>query len=196
MSMNDTDHPSAETPPATDTGERTTVGCTTQSSTALERTPGGQPSNQNAFKHGLRSRRLFALGELPDSMRACAKSATALRLALERAILDRHGEISLTAAATISTAARWERHVGVCGHLLRAAEQDASLPAAERRAAIERLSEKMARGSAERDRAIERLHLERKPDDWIDALYSMPATERSPATAVGDVAGNNGASPA
>jgi hypothetical protein len=167
--------------PTADTGERTAIERTT-----LARTSDGRTERKRLTR--------LALGELPADMRGAGKSAAALRLALESAVVEAHGSISLTHACLIATASRWERHGAVASWLFRLHSADMTHD--------QRLtySREIARASAERDKAIERLRLERDP---LASLYGPifdipPATHAEPASnaAVGDVAGNNGASPA
>lgn len=180
MSDSDTDHPGLQTPPATDTGERTTMP-----STPTARTADGRTERKRLTR--------LALGELPANMRGAGKTAGKLRLALEAAVIDRHGDIDLVRAGLIVTACRWERHAAIAGWLLR--------QHAETMTHAERLtySREIARASAERDKAVAALKLEQTAADVFDALYATPPitdvppaadARRSPATSVGDVAGN------
>lgn len=154
--------------PASGTGgtppEATPPCGTPPEATGHARNRGGAPAgNRNALRHGLyaASHRL-TLGTLPDGLRSVQDDAYAFRAAIEAAVVDAHGAISLTNACLIATASRWERHGALCLRWLR--EQHGELAPGERLS----FSREIARASAERDKAIERLRLERTTGDWYD----------------------------
>lgn len=192
------DHiPTPETPTAADTAERTAIERTPQTRTRKTRTGGGQLANANATTHGLRSRQpltRLALGTLPKSMRRVEIEARDFRAALEASVIDRHGEIDLPKAGLIATAAAWQRHSALCVRWLR--EHAETMTHAERLS----YSREIATASANRDKAVAALKLERTAADVFDALYATPAiadvppaagAERSPNGAVGDVAADS-----
>jgi hypothetical protein len=176
MTTETTDNTPDETPTPADTGERAPPERTT-----LARTSDGRTERKRLTR--------LALGELPADMRGAGRTATRLRLALEAAVIDRHGSITLSQACLISTAARWERHGAVSGWLLR---QHAESMTHDQRLTYSR---EIARASAERDKAIERLRLERDPlASLYGPIFDIPhATDapRSPATSAGDVAADS-----
>jgi len=108
----------------------------------------------------------LALTRLPASARQAQDEALALRRKLERAVVAAHGQVSLTQAAAISTAARWEATSRIAAHWL---SERADTMSDECRLSYLR---EIARASAERDRSIARLAL---PVDKIltaaDILY-------------------------
>lgn len=156
---------------ANDSGDGTTLSSTTFSSTADGRTERKRLTR-------------LALGELPATMRGAGKTASRLRLALEAAVAERHGEIDLVHAGLIVTACRWERHAAIASWLFR--RDFATLTAGERLT----YSREIARASAERDKAVASLRLERTAADVFDVLYStpLPSVDTSLAPATGDAA--------
>ncbi|MGE0760613.1 MAG: hypothetical protein AB7O38_26615 [Pirellulaceae bacterium] len=140
---------------------------------------GGAPAgNGNAVRHGLTA------GTLPKGAAYIARSTGQFRTALEGAIVERKGEISLHDAAVIQTAIRWERHALLVQRWLRRELADLS---PDQRLAFSR---DVARASAERDKCLKILGLDRDArSDIFDALYSetlptatttqRPAEERS-----------------
>lgn len=162
---------------------------------------GGAPSgNANALQHGLRGSPDVAacrlvLGTLtrkrrPDDSpaeiaqrRALAKveeQARQFRVAVEQAVLDAHGSISLTHACLIATAARWERHGLLALRWLR--ERHDALDDSQRLA----YSKAIAEASERRDKAIAALRLERKPTDWWDDYYAGRTATPAAITDDGD----------
>lgn len=138
-----------------DTTARTAVPGTT-----LYRTSDGRTERKRLTR--------LALGELPSSMRGAGKTSAKLRLALEGAVIERHGEIDLVHAGLIVTACRWERHAAIASWLFR--RDFASMTAGERLT----YSREIARASAERDKAVAALRLTRNEQDILDALYAAP----------------------
>lgn len=147
---------------------------------------GGAPAgNANRLTHGLDSHRLI-LGSLtrrrrgsdtPEqtaerrSLAKVEQQALAFRATLEQAVVETHGSISLTHACLVATASRWERHAMLALRWLR--EQHAELTAAERLT----YSREIATASANRDKAIERLRLDKEQSDWYgDYLAGRTAT--------------------
>lgn len=174
------------------------------------RSKGGAPvGNSNALTHSLRSHRLI-LGKLTRRKRAgetaaeqqarrslakVEQQAADFRAMLEHAVIDVHGSISLAHACTLATAARWERHAMLALRWLR--ERHDALDDAQRLA----FSREIARASAERDKAIERLKLERDTtaDAFaaIDAAIANQSTETANPTtdATGDAVDAHNANP-
>lgn len=120
---------------------------------------GGPPKgSQNAIRHGMLA------GKLPKKLEWVEKKANAFRRRLEAAVEASRGEegISLTDAAVINTATKWERHAMLAQYWLR--EQEATLSAGDRL----RFSEAIAKASDNRDRNIRSLGLDAKPlAPWV-----------------------------
>jgi hypothetical protein len=93
-----------------------------------------------------------------------------LHAALEDAVLTRRNEVDLHDAAVIQTAVRWERHALLCQRWLRHA--DGTLTADQRLA----FSREIARASAERDKCIRLLGLDRRDAATITASLYAAAT--------------------
>lgn len=176
-----------ESTAATDTGERTDLAPTIQERTSQGRTS-DQTGNVKGVRHGLKSNPALgslrlAMGNLPKGMRKVELAALSFRKALEAAVADRHGCISLVHALAVNTAARWERHAALCLRWLR--EHEKELTHGERLA----YSREIAQASGYRDKAVAQLRLDAAAIDAIAALYrdvdptpaSMP--ERSPTAA-------------
>lgn len=125
---------------------------------------GGAPrGNANRLSHGLYGQSYqLVLGKLPKSLGRVEDDAYAFRSAVEAAVVERHGEISLTNACLVATASRWERHGLLALRWLR--ERHDALDDAQRLA----YSKAIAEASERRDKAIERLALDTDPttDAW------------------------------
>lgn len=170
------------------------------------RSKGGAPAgNSNHLTHGLASR--LVLGKLTrrkhanetpaeqQARRALAKveqQAAGFRAALTVAARDVHGTLSLARECLIQTAARWERHALLATRWLR--ERHDFMDDAQRLA----FSREIARASAERDKAIAGLRLDRSVIsalwDTLDATardtdptedYARPVPADAPAKPVG-----------
>lgn len=111
---------------------------------------GGQPGNRNNLRHGLKA------GQLPADAKYIEHRMNHFRRQLEGMVLDAKGEVSLPDAAYIQTAIRWERHAALAQRWL-TKQHDELKP--EQRLAFSR---EIARASAERDKAIAALDLERQ----------------------------------
>lgn len=147
-----------------------------------QRSKGGAPiGNTNRLMHGLHSHRLV-LGKLTrrklagetdaerQSRRSLAKveqQAAQFRAALEQAVTEVHGSISLTMACLVNTAARWERHAMLALRWLR--ERHDALDDAQRLA----YSKSIAEASERRDRAITNLKLGIDAVNTIDAAFRI-----------------------
>lgn len=95
----------------------------------------------------------LALGKLPADLVRVERSANQFRKMLEKAVVEACGEIDLTAALAINTAAKWHRHSDLALRWLR--DHGDRMDDAERL----KYSREVARASAERDKAVERLRL-------------------------------------
>lgn len=124
---------------------------------------GAPKGNRNHLRHGLRA------GKLPLDCQHVEQACNLLRRQLEDAVIASKGEVSLTDAAAILTATKWERHSQLALRWLRVAEK---LTPTEQLT----FSREVARASTERDKAIERLRLDRDSRDTLfDSLYSRLA---------------------
>ncbi len=126
---------------------------------------GAPRENINAIRHGLKA------GQLPKDAKYIEYRLNAFRRTLEQAVLGARGEVTIPDAATIQTCLRWERHACLAQRWLVKAG-DTLKP--EQRLTFSR---EIARASAERDKAIAALKLDRDSRDGaIDALYvRLPA---------------------
>ncbi|MEQ8790248.1 MAG: hypothetical protein RIC55_28390 [Pirellulaceae bacterium] len=119
------------------------------------------PKNRNATRHGLKA------GTLPAGASYVKRDCDALRRCIEAAVVERHGEIALYHAACIQSAIRWERHAMLAQRWLRL-EIDQMDPATKLS-----YSREIARASAERDKCLEKLGLDKDlTANAIDVLYS------------------------
>lgn len=140
----------------------------------------GPPGNANAAKHG----RYLTIGTMPGASYA-RKLAGAFRRALEAAVLDKHGEISLMAACSISSATRHEIRAVLLGRALRA--KDVSL--ADRITLLRDISA----ASDSRDKAVRQLGIDRAAAasgnawDRLKRLRVVDATAGPPAVGERDV---------
>lgn len=110
----------------------------------------------NAIRHGMLA------GKLPKKLEWVEKKANAFRRRLEAAVEEARGDITLTDAAVINTATKWERHAMLAQYWLR--EQEDTLSASDRL----RFSEAIAKASDARDKNIKALGLDAKPvAPWV-----------------------------
>lgn len=121
-------------------------------------------SARNNLRHGLRT---LALGTLPTGASYVARMTNVLRRELESAVMEAKGQVTLTDAAAINTACRWERHAMLAQRWLR---QHAEAMTHDQ---LLSFSRDVARASESRDRAIQSLGLDRREQDAIAALYSV-----------------------
>jgi hypothetical protein len=131
---------------------------TTTSTQALATQPkrrsGGAPAgNRNGCRHGLRG------AALPRGCERVGREINLFRRALETAVLDARGEITLVDASLINTAYRAERHAQLSQRWLGKEAHDMT-PA-------DRLnySREVVRASESRDKAIDALNLPKRSDD-------------------------------
>lgn len=113
---------------------------------------GAPRGNSNAIvRHGLKA------GKLPPKCQYIEHQINRLHRELEKCVLAVKQEITLSDAATIQSAIKWERHGALCQRWLRLE--------AEKLSATERLkfSESIAKASDNRDRSIRSLGLDAPP---------------------------------
>lgn len=126
---------------------------------------GPPKGNANNLRHGLRA------GQLPRDAKYIEYRLNAFRRTLEQTVLAAKGEVTLPDAAAIQTCLRWERHACLAQRWL--------VKAGDTLKPEQRLnfSREIARASAERDKAIAALKLDRDARATaIDALY-LPAPD-------------------
>jgi hypothetical protein len=123
--------------------------------------------NANAARHGLRGQ------GVPRGCTGVTKSINHFRRQLEQAVVNAHGEITLVHACLINTAYRYERHAQLAQRWLLVAYDDLSH--------ADRLnySREAARASAERDKAIMALNLNRPADDLWNGTIELPTNNHS-----------------
>jgi hypothetical protein len=134
----------------------------------------GTPSNTNALKHGLRLRGSMSGVVYVD------RAVRRFRVALEAAVVDARGELDTMAQATVQTAAAYFRHSMLAARWLRIHDKDLNHD--------QRLkySEAVARALADRDRAMQRLGLDKSTANVWDVL-STPIEAAEPLDAAVDV---------
>jgi hypothetical protein len=120
----------------------------------------GQPNNTNSLTHGLTA--VLTSGRLPKGCSYIRKTCAALKMLIEGQVLSVKGELSLVDAATIQSCVRWERHALLCQRWLRL---EPGLNPDQRLA----FSREIARASAERDKCLRLLNLD-KPQDAFQAI--------------------------
>ena len=118
---------------------------------------GAPKGNMNSVKHGLTTYRIAVLGSMPKSMKYIQHKINKMRVNLEQQVLALKGVISLSDQASINTACRWERHSCLAQRWLRLVGDD--LKPADRL----NFSREIAKGSAERDKSLAALDLDRAP---------------------------------
>jgi hypothetical protein len=131
---------------------------------------GAPQGNKNAMTHGLSSSRTgmrygLKAGQLPKDCRYIENRVNRLRRSLEDAVVAARSEVSLTDAANIQTAVKWERHGCLAQRWL--TKKANELKPME----LLQFSRETAKASTERDRAIAALDLDR--DDLQDAFKTL-----------------------
>jgi hypothetical protein len=126
-----------------------------------------QWGNKNALRHGgkLNASRL-TVGLLPRTMISVKREALAYRRAIEAKVVEAKGEIGLTDAHLVDTAASATMQAGICRWLLR--NKIGTMSVADIRAC----SSDIVRAKERRDAAVRLLNLDKPPaDPWqqIDA---------------------------
>ena len=120
----------------------------------------------NSLRNGKRIVTL-ALGELPKELARVTRYVRLYRRGLQDAILEVFDEVSPTAAHLVDEACAWEQHRRVCMWLVRR-KIDKLSPSD-----LRECSKQMALATTNRNKAVERLDLDHKPDPWAD-VYSTP----------------------
>ena len=144
----------------------------TQAETTEKSRQGAPLGNQNATKHGLSARHGLRGSSLPKGCGHIRRAINVFRRALEAAVFEDRGEVSITDAALINSAYRWEKHSQLCQRWL--------FLESEKLSDADRLSysRDVARASCERDKAIAQLKLPQShsTDPWqiVDAPPEKP----------------------
>ena len=151
----------------------TTNGQHTTEPQATPKNRGGAPrANVNRATHYLRCQ----LHELPKGkgLHYITRQCREERRVIEDAVIATGRDIGVYEAATIQTAINWARHGKLCARWLRG--QCSDMTPAE----LLNFSREIARASAERDRCLERLGLDRRDthDIW-STLDVAPAAEET-----------------
>ena len=138
---------------------------------------GPPKANLNSMRHGGAITRL-TLGELPETMRRQTQTVRKYRRSLESLVMEAKGEVNNTDAHIIDEAATAEAHAAVCRWLLRTRLDKMTV------SDIARCSEQILKSKTIRNRAIERLHIDRDvQEDVIEALYTVRQLEATDETA-------------
>ena len=126
---------------------------------------GAPKTNGNAIRHGLKA------GQLPRDCKYIEYRLNAFRRMLEAAVLEARGAVTINDAALIQTCLRWERHAALAQRWLVKAGD--TLKPADKLT----FSREIGRASAERDKALLNLKIDRDTNDNVlDALYArLPA---------------------
>lgn len=112
------------------------------------------------IRHGLTT------GNLPAGCKYIEIRVASFRNNLEQAVLESKGEISITDASCINTALKWERHGLLANRWLRISAEKMNP------SDVIRFSKEVAEASDKRDKAIQRLGLDKnKALQVIEALY-------------------------
>ncbi|WP_166820019.1 hypothetical protein [Thalassoroseus pseudoceratinae] len=137
---------------------------TTKNKTNLPKRDGGnlgvKKGNRNRMRHGLHA------GKLPAGCGYIENRLNSFRRKLEDIVMAAKGEVTITDAAHIQTALKWERHGMLALRWLKI-EGDSLKPTDKLN-----FSREIAKASESRDRAIRALNLDRdKQDNIIEILY-------------------------
>jgi len=123
------------------------------------------------IKHGLTA------GRLPRGASYVTKMTNCLRKSLDRAVMERYGDLDVWHNSVIVSAIRWERHSLLCQRWLR--EDCDNLTPMEKLA----YSREVARASSSRDKCLLLLGLNRREVDEITLLYADEPEKRDESMA-------------
>ena len=134
---------------------------------------GAPRGNLNAARDGLAITRL-CLGTLPAAWANIGRVCADLRRALEDAVVERRGKVTLSDAFTIQTACKWERHGMLATKWLR---DNPEMPPRERLD----FSREIAKASEARDRAVKALEVDpRDVDPWEEMWRAQVGLDEGP----------------
>jgi len=137
------------------------------------RPKGGAPiGNTNGMTNGSRIHRL-SLGVLPAKLSRVTRYCQEYRRGLEAVVAENNdGNVTMSQAHFIDSACTHEQHGQICRWLLRQRMETMST------SDIRECSKQMATAKDQRNRAVERLGIDRDTAaDAIEALYSIVPTE-------------------
>lgn len=124
-------------------------------------------ASMGGLTHGANISRL-TVGNLPAKMRKLMIGTRAYRRALEAAVVESRGEVSLVDAHRIDEAAGCEMHAAICRWLLRERLDKMSV------SDVTRCSEAIAKSKALRNKAVTALKIDKdRQADIIATLYSI-----------------------
>ena len=132
----------------------------------VNRKRGVPVGNRNALRHGLKA------GKLPKGCSFIECRLNDFRRQLEDSVVSLKGEVTLTDAACIQSALRWERHACLAQRWLRI-QSDELKP-------LDKLSfsREIARASSEGDKTLKQLGLDKiASESIIDVLYSRSRSD-------------------
>ena len=134
-------------------------------------------NNQNRVTHGLR----MPLSQLPKGCHYIDVAVNELRNSLEILVLDVCGTLGTYQRLVVQSACRYEKHAQLTARWLRMSDDD--LSHSDRLA----YSREVARASAERDKCLQRLGLDKSDTASVwDSLYEKPQDAVSRALAADD----------
>ncbi len=122
----------------------------------------GSKCPMNHLKNGTRIRaNRLVVGALPPELRSVQREGRAYRRALEGAVLDAHGSISVVHGHLIDSACAATVHAGICRWLMR--ERIGSMNTGD----ILACSKSLVQAKQSRDQAVKALNLDKPPaDPW------------------------------
>jgi uncharacterized membrane protein YcaP (DUF421 family) len=132
---------------------------------------GPKPGNLNAAKSGSAlARRRLTVGNLPKELLAVRREGRAYRRALESAVIEAKGEITVTDCHHIDSATGATIQAGICRHLLRTKIGEMKT------ADVLNCTQTMTRAKQARDKAVLALALDRDQSaDLVNLLYGDEA---------------------
>lgn len=113
-----------------------------------DKAPRDKTSQRSGIRHGLQA------SKLPPNCMYIENRLNKFRRELEDRVITARGQVTMTDAAHIQSALRWERHSALCARWLRIEGQE--LKPADRL----QFSREVARSSSERDKSIKALDLD------------------------------------
>jgi len=132
---------------------------------------GPKAGNKNAMRTGTGiDRRRLVVGELPRELICVRKEGRAYRVQLEKAVLEAHGEISVTAAHHLDTATAATVQAAIIRWCLR--RRFASLSTSE----VLACSRELVKAKKDRDAAVRALDLDAPPPNPWDSI-DVPSKE-------------------
>ena len=131
--------------------------------------------NGNKLANNKAGIRRLTVGEFPASLNHVKIEGRRYRRALEDAVVDAHGEVTVTAAHSIDTAAGAVVHGGICRWLLR--NKIDTMTTAD----ILSCSRELLKSKEARNRSVKALELDRDDQDELNTLYTTLESPQTPA---------------